>query len=251
MAEKQNNRVIEAGYMIENNGAERQVDQNVINDHNWIIVDEVMKMLKVKTIRSVQYYAKEGKWLKKFAKINNKERIFYSRKNVEALIKSRGPKEVFEEKEGEDEILASETAKTEASVHKPTDEKHHVSQETLPVALIKAGEAYPEIAKFVDFHMKLANENTELKTETLNTKAKLVFWKTSMFWLIGVSLVTVICLALFGFDNWGRVGELTKTKDELFTKTLSLQDEVIKTRSELSSKQAEIEKLHRSVNASN
>ena len=252
-----NEKVIEAGHTIEIDGKDRQYDQTIINDSNWIILEEVMRMLKVTTARAVQYHADsptKKRWRKKYAKINGRERVFYSRKDVAEFITSRGPIDTFESKAGEtaaepDQAQASSASGQPAeTLHASSDERPHVSQENLPAVLIKAGETSPEIAKFVDFHMKIVNENKDLKDKAHSAENKLVGWKTSLYWLVALTLLGGGALSWFATTNWSKVGELTRTKDELYTKTISLQDEVIKTRSDLMSKDTELQQLRQTVN---
>ncbi len=258
MASPNDNTFIEAGHTIEVEGKERQYDQNIISDPNWIILDDVMRLLKVTTARAVQYHADsptKKRWERKYAKITGRDRVFYSRKDVEDFITSRGPTATFEAKTGEPAaeppqatISATKTAET---IHHPSDEKHGVSQESLPPALIKAGEMSPEIAKFVDFHMKIVDENKDLKTQAHKAENQVVGWKTSLYWLVAVTVITVSGLSWFGFTNWNKVGELSRTKDELYTKTISLQEDVLKTKSALMSREAEIQRLRHPVETVN
>jgi hypothetical protein len=253
MANPDNNTVIEAGHSIEVEGKQKHYDQSAINDPNWIILEDVMRKLKVTTARAVQYHADspaKKKWQKKYAKINGRDRVFYSKIDVDEFIASRGPMETFEAKTGESPAEDSPASPAKSDeVATPSDEEKNIPQENLPPALIRAGETSPEISKFVDFHMKIVTENKDLKTQAHSAEKNLVFWKTSLFWLIGVSLLTTVALGFFAFSYWGRVGELTKTRDDLFNKTISLQDEIIQTKSSLMAKDQEIQQLRQTVNA--
>lgn len=253
MATRDTDTVIEAGHSIEVEGKLKHYDQSAINDPNWIILEDVMRKLRVTTARAVQYHADspaKKKWQKKYAKINGRDRVFYSKSDVDDFIASRGPTETFEAKTGETSAEEGVTIPTKPEeIQAPSDEGRTLSQESLPPALIKAGEMSPEIGKFVDFHMKIVTENKDLKTQAHSAEKKLVFWKTSLFWLIGVSLLMTGALSFFAFTYWGRVGELTKTRDDLFNKTISLQDEIIQTKSSLMAKDSEIQQLRQTVNA--
>ena len=165
------------------------------------------------------------------------------------LPSSRGPTETFETKTGETSAEEASAVPTKPEeVPTLSDEGERISQESLPPTLIKAGELSPEIGKFVDFHMKIVTENKDLKTQAHSAEKKLVFWKTSLFWLIGVSLLMTGALSFFAYTYWGRVGELTKTRDDLFNKTISLQDEIIQTKTSLIAKDNEIQQLRQTSN---
>jgi hypothetical protein len=210
----------EAGHTESNGDNDMHIDSSVLNNPLWIDVAEASKLLK-RGDRQTRNIAEKYKWEKRYAKIKGLPRLHYPRSTVQAYIKENGPIET----------MAAKPAAPESS------------QE---MGLQTTGDPGPgqqmaiQLASFIEVHKTVVSQNEILQKRNTQIEKETTFWKTSLFWLL---IVTVLGIGGVGTSWFFSHKELISKLSDLSTRLTSKDNELLSTKTNLIQSQTELKTL--------
>lgn len=230
-----------------NNDIPMHYDSSVINNPEWVTIPEAAKMLELGD-RQTRNKCKEFSWEKRYAKVEGRPVAYLKKEDVVEYCRKRGP--FLTPEEGH---VVSENAGGTEPIHtgeplKETLEKglkpYRPGSEDLSALLASLKtELTPQISSFVETHKKVVEELATVHEKNSVNERKVTFWRTSMFWLVGISIVLVGGLGWLWFTVSERAGELARSNSELSTTLGSTQKELFETKLSIAQKENEILKL--------
>ena len=230
-----------------NNEVPMHYDSSVIGNPEWLTIPEAAKMLELGD-RQTRNKCKEFSWEKRYAKVEGRPVAYLKKADVLAYCRQRGP--FLSHEEGH---VISENAGESAAHHtedtgKPTPETGLKPYRNTPeefTALIASLEnkLTPQITSFVETHKKVVEELAVVHEKNTISEKQVTFWRTSMFWLVGISVILVGGFGLLWFNVSQKAGELAKSNTELSSSLGTTQKELYETKLSVVEKENELLKL--------
>jgi hypothetical protein len=234
-----------------NNEVAMHYDASVIGNPEWLTIPEAAKMLELGD-RQTRNKCKEFSWEKRYAKVEGRPVAYLKKADVLAYTRERGP--FLTPEEGH---VVSETAGGEVPSHtgeplKETPEKglkpYRAGSDDITALLASLeNKLSPQITTFVETHKKVVEELAVVHEKNSVNEQKVTFWRTSMFWLVGISIVLVGGLGWLWFTVSQKAGELAKSNTELSTSLGTTQKELYETKLSVVQKENELLKLKNGV----
>jgi hypothetical protein len=209
-------------------GSQVQIENEILNDPNWVNVQQMEKLLGIGD-RQIRNLAAKYSWEKKYAYVNKKPVSHYSRKQIESFQKERVT--------AADVVAPAEQA--EQAGDKVTTGKELVSPETLREldAVLKKVEPY--VGEFLENYKKNNERIVALEDKKSTAEKTAVFWRTTALWVaVGGAFAAI---AWFKADQINTT--LNKTAGDLSNKYEETQKELFNTKLLLSQKENEMQLL--------
>lgn len=236
-----------------NNDVSMHYDSTVIGNPEWLTIPEAAQMLELGD-RQVRNKCKEFSWDKRYAKVEGRPVAYLKKSDVAAYRRTRGPFTTHEEGQ-----VISENAGETAAVH--TEHLHESTPETgmkpykstpEEITTLLAGlenRLTPQIASFVETHKKVVEELTIIQQKNTGNEKQVTFWRTSMFWLLGISIVLVGSLGWLWLNTTERAGELAKSNTELSGSLTTAQKDLYEAKLRVSEKENDLLRLKNAAQA--
>jgi hypothetical protein len=227
-----------------NNEISMHYDSSVIGNPEWLTIPEAAKMLELGD-RQTRNKCKEFSWEKRYAKVEGRPVAYLKRSDVLDYCKKRGP--FLTPEEGH---VVSETAGESGRSHTEDTLKETLEKGLKPyrggadeltalLASLKT-ELTPQISSFVETHKKVVEELAVVHEKNSANEQKVTFWRTSMFWMIGISMILVGGLGWLWFTISQQAGNLARTNSELSTTLGTTQKELFETKLTVAQKENEL-----------
>ena len=95
----------------------------------------------------------------------------------------------------------------------------------------------------METHKKVVEELAVVHEKNTISEKQVTFWRTSMFWLVGISVILVGGLGWLWFNVSQKAGELAKSNTELSSSLGTTQKELYETKLSVVEKENELLKL--------
>jgi len=210
-------------YFVFADSTEALIENDIINNPEWVDIKAAAAML-VLGDRQTRNKAVDLNWSKKYASIRNRPALYLNKPEIEKYIKEN-------------------PRTTHASFIKPESQEFQHAEETASKGLqtIESKEQFeamlktisPHIKEFVESHQKDRERLRDLEDKKGVLEKSAAIWKTSLFWLIGVSIFA-------GGVGWS-------SHKELSSKLSELSNEISSKDQELSSKDNELSQVKTSL----
>ena len=204
-------------YFVFADGTEALIENDIINTPEWVDIKMAAGMLGLGD-RQTRNKAVDLNWSKKYASIRNRPALYLNKIEIAKYVKEnpRTTHASFTKNEPQDQqSLEVVTSKEIRSFE---------SQEQFE-AMLKT--VSPHIKEFVESHQKDRERLRELEDKKGAIEKSAAVWKTSLFWLVGVSI-------LAGGIWWSSHKELSNKLNELSNELSSKDQEISSKDDELS-----------------
>lgn len=240
----------ETNYTTINNDVPIQYDKTVINNPDWVTIAEVAKLLELGD-RQIRNKCTEFKWDKRYAKVGGRPTAYIKKSDVMAYAQNRGPFITHEEATVVSDAAPMKEehfAENNPNINKNTPETalkpyRNTPEEFTALLANLENKLSPQIASFVETHKKVVEELSQVNVKNTQNEKKVTFWRTSLFWMLGIAIVLVGGFGTLWFTVSSKAGELAKSNTELSTSLATSQKEAFESKLLISKKENEILKL--------
>ena len=210
-------------YFVFADGTEALIENDIINNPEWVDIKIAAGML-VLGDRQTRNKAVDLNWSKKYASIRNRPALYLNKAEIAKYVKEnpRTTHASFTKSEPQEQQSLEVSTSKEIRTFESQDQFE---------AMLKT--VSPHIKEFVESHQKDRERLRELEDKKSVIEKSAAVWKTSLFWLVGVSI-------LAGGLWWSNHKELSNKLNEL-SNAISAKDQ------ELSSKDNELSQTKTSL----
>ena len=196
-------------------GSQVQIENEILNDPNWVNVQQMEKLLNIGD-RQIRNLAAKYSWEKKYAYVNKKPVSHYSKKQIESFQKERVT--VAD--------VVSPAEQLEPTGDKVTTGKELVSPETLRELDQVLKKVEPYVGEFLESYKKNNERIVSLEDKKSTAEKTAVFWRTTALWVAVGGVFAAI--AWFKADQINTT--LNKTAGDLSGKYEDTQKELFNTK---------------------
>lgn len=212
-------------------GTQVLIENEILNDPNWVNVQQMEKLLGIGD-RQIRNLAAKYSWEKKYAYVNKKPVSHYSKRQIESFQKERvttadivDPAEEPQPAGDKDNLASTGRALASPETLRELD------------AVLKKVEPY--VGEFLENYKKNNERIVALEDKKSAAEKTAVFWKTTALWVAAGG--AFVAIAWFKADQINTT--LNKTAGDLSNKYEDTQKELYDAKILLSQKENEMELL--------
>lgn len=211
-------------------GSQVLIENDILNDTNWVNVQQMEKLLSIGD-RQIRNLAAKYSWEKKYAYVNKKPVSHYSKRQIDSFQKDRVSVA--------DVVSAADQPEPAVDKNTTAAGTGLVSQETLKDldAVLKKVEPY--VGEFLETYKKNNERIAAIEDRRVTAEKTAVFWRTTALWVTVGGVIAFI--AWFKADQINTI--LNRSAGDLSSKYENTQKELYDTKLQLTQKEDEVERL--------
>ena len=214
----------EAGHTSIVNDVTMLIDDTVLNNPNWVEVSVAAEMIK-KGDRQTRNIADKAGWEKRYGRVKGLPRLHYPRNIVEEHVKKNGPHDTFVSSD-------SKLEKGLKEIFDPSKENKENHQQLSS-----------QLSTILETHKKVLDQNIKLQDRNTNIEKQVTLWKTSLFWLVGVSIIAGGLWWSSHKELSGKLSELSQKISSMALDLSSKDNELSQTKTSLTEKETELKTI--------
>ena len=220
-------------YFVFADSTEALIENDIINNPEWVDIKMAAEMLMLGD-RQTRNKAVDLNWSKKYASIRNRPALYLNKAEIAKYVKEnpRTTHASFSKPESQDqqslEVSSSKQIRT------------FESQEQFE-AMLKT--VSPHIKEFVESHQKDRERLRELEDKKSVIEKNAAIWKTSLFWLVGVSIIAGGLWWSSHKELSGKLSELSQKISSMALELSSKDNELSQTKTSLTEKETELKTI--------
>jgi hypothetical protein len=228
----------ESEHYVLSDGTKVLIENELLKDQNWIRVSEAMRIIGLQD-RQVRTKVKQLGWIRRYAKVNKKCILLLNKAEVDRYAKENP---IHEQPVMNPAPIVEDDVDVEDGGEQTGKELMKKESSEQIAALL--GPLAPHIKDFVDSHKKDQELLRELQANELIREKRLATRTTSLYWVIGISIVVGIFIFLNQRNLSDKLKELSN-EVALKEQTLSSKDsELLQAKTDLlNEKDAELKAL--------